>query len=170
VLQALFVLGSESQVDVSRILARLNEFLLERTEGEKYATIFFCMLTEDGLLRWPTPAIALRFCCALQERWRRYRRPHAGGIGWRAQRLKWERRRCAAGDKIVAYTDGVSEARITPAPAYDLKPHEGCASASMRHRAAMVNASAGESVDASPEGAAQADDLTVVVIEYQPGG
>jgi len=52
VLQGVFVAGSESQVDVSRILARLNEFLLERTEGEKYATIFFCMLTEDGLLRW----------------------------------------------------------------------------------------------------------------------
>ena len=33
-------------------MARINHFLNERTKGEKYATVFYCTVQRDGLLRY----------------------------------------------------------------------------------------------------------------------
>ena len=34
--------------DVREMLERMNRFLVERTEGEKYATLFYSLLSADG--------------------------------------------------------------------------------------------------------------------------
>ena len=37
-------------------MERLNRFLLERTGGEKYATVFYCLLERDGRLSYVNAA------------------------------------------------------------------------------------------------------------------
>ena len=39
-----------------RRLARLNRFLLDRTGGEKYATVFYSLLHNDGVLSYVNAA------------------------------------------------------------------------------------------------------------------
>ena len=53
------------------MMSRINLFLNERTEGEKYATVFYCIVSRDGLLRWAnaghcTPIVGAR----QREKWR----------------------------------------------------------------------------------------------------
>jgi len=38
-------MASGEPAHIAPRMARLNEFLLERTRGEKYATVFYCILT-----------------------------------------------------------------------------------------------------------------------------
>ena len=40
-LQGMFVMTSDDPLHIEPRLTRLNEFLLERTRGEKYATVFY---------------------------------------------------------------------------------------------------------------------------------
>src|SRR5262249_13769216 len=49
-LQGTFLMASGDPADIEPSMARLNEFLLERTKGEKYATVFFCILESSGRL------------------------------------------------------------------------------------------------------------------------
>ena len=51
-LQGSFLLASDSETDIEQMMSRINLFLNERTEGEKYATVFYCTVSHDGLLRW----------------------------------------------------------------------------------------------------------------------
>ena len=51
-LQGSFLLASDSEADIEQMMSRINLFLNERTEGEKYATVFYCAVSRDGLLRW----------------------------------------------------------------------------------------------------------------------
>ena len=51
-LQGSFLLASDSETDIEQMMSRINLFLNERTEGEKYATVFYCTVK-------PTMA-----CCA----------------------------------------------------------------------------------------------------------
>ena len=41
-LQGCFLLASNEKPDIEQMMSRINLFLNERTEGEKYATVFYC--------------------------------------------------------------------------------------------------------------------------------
>ena len=47
-LQGTFLMASGELSHIGLRMERLNEFLLERTRGEKYATVFYCILHKDG--------------------------------------------------------------------------------------------------------------------------
>ena len=49
-LQGAFLLASES-LEMDQMMSRVNLFLHERTEGEKYATVFYCTVERGGRLR-----------------------------------------------------------------------------------------------------------------------
>jgi len=51
-LQGVFLMASMRPRDLEGMLALLNAFLLDRTRGEKYATVFYCTLDASGLLRY----------------------------------------------------------------------------------------------------------------------
>ena len=70
------------------------------------------------------------------------------------------------GDFLVIYTDGVSEATI---PAMNYSKKRGCADSwkiSRRERQAMGDAIR-EGMRVFTEGAAQSDDITILVIQYK---
>ena len=51
-LQGVFLMASANPDDLEGMLSALNWFLLERTRGEKYATVFYCTLNASGMLRY----------------------------------------------------------------------------------------------------------------------
>ena len=51
-LQGSFLVASDPELDIEQMMSRINMFLNERTEGEKYATVFYCTVNNDGVVRW----------------------------------------------------------------------------------------------------------------------
>ncbi len=165
-LQGAFLLGSESSLPIPDMLARISHFLNSRTQGEKYATIFYGVFEKDGWLTWANaghPAgLLVRPDGSLRE---------LASTGLPVGLL--EETAYAAedvvlkpGDKLVLYSDGVTEAQNeegqylgTAAVRRLVKAHagKGCREMEQALRAA---------VEEFTGGAAPADDVTVVVTEY----
>jgi len=166
-LQGGFLAVSHSEEALSRRLGRVNEFLNERTEGEKYATVFYCLLARDGRL----PYVNAGHCPALVVR-------RAGGLEaleatgmpvglvegaeFEAQEIT-----LAPGDKVIIYTDGVTEALNLDGEFFGRRRLREVAA---EHRAGSCRAlhdAIEAALNAFTEGAPQGDDITLVVLEYQ---
>jgi len=150
-----------------RRVVRLNQFLLDRTGGEKYATLFYSLLHDDGVLSYVNaaqcPPIVLR---TNGERLELEATGMPVGLMDSAE-FMLESLQLAPGDRVVVYSDGVTEAQnqnkefFGKKRLYDvLKAHAG-GSCTAIHDAIQ------ESVAAFTEGAPQSDDITVVVFEYR---
>jgi serine phosphatase RsbU (regulator of sigma subunit)/pSer/pThr/pTyr-binding forkhead associated (FHA) protein len=166
-LQGAFLAVSHSDSALHKRLEHINVFLNERTAGEKYATVFYCALERGGRLHY----VNAGHCAPLIVRL-------DGGLESLAatgmpvgliEQAEFEVREIElhSGDKIVIYTDGVTEAQNLQAEFFG------------RHRLRQVVAERREdscremhdavqsAIAAFTESAPQADDITLVVIEYR---
>jgi len=166
-LQGAFLAVSHGDTALHKRLDRINVFLNERTAGEKYATVFYCLLERAGRLHY----VNAGHCPPLIVR-------QAGGIESLAatappvgliESAEYEVIECSlhSGDKIVIYTDGVTEAQNLQGEFFGrqrlrhvVAEHHAGSSHSLHE--AIQNA-----VAAFTESAPQADDITLVVIEYR---
>jgi serine phosphatase RsbU (regulator of sigma subunit)/pSer/pThr/pTyr-binding forkhead associated (FHA) protein len=167
-LQGAFLLASDSADQIAPMMGRMNRYLLERTKGERYATVFYGILERSGACHWSNAG----HCAPMIV--------HAGGgvtnlattglpIGMiDGAQYGVEEIRLVAGDKIVIYSDGLTEA-----PDFDdrffgsaglcavLESHAG-------ETCAAIHAELLKAVEAHTQGTVLPDDVTVVVIEYAP--
>ncbi len=167
-LQGAFLRFAEMPADVEAMLGQLNRFLLERTGGEKYATLFYSVLTADGTLRWANaahcPPVLVRCGGALE-----LLEPTGMPVGL-IDNASFEVQTAALGDgdKLVLYTDGLTEARNEVGQFFESRRLLG-----LLRRAAglpcrvLHEALLGE-LARFTGGAEQADDITLLVIEYRP--
>lgn len=163
-IQGVFVASAAGAM--ARNVERLNRFLNERTGGEKYATLFYAMVSRDGRLRY----INAGHCApALVGRDGSYRKLEAtsmpvGMIETAEFAVAEERLR--AGDRVVVYSDGVTEAQNGSREFFGKKrlreAIQGAAGVGCKELFEAVQGA----VTAFTEGAAQSDDLTVLVVEY----
>jgi serine phosphatase RsbU (regulator of sigma subunit) len=167
-LQGSFLTGSNDPEEVEHMMTRINQFLYERTEGEKYATVFYCTLNRDGGLLWSNAGHATPFLLRASGSIETL-----GTTGMPLGMLDVatfgvQRVQLAPGDKIVAYSDGLSEAQDITGRFFEesrLKDMlRKCASAS----AAELHAALTGEVQAFTKGAIQSDDITALVMEYRP--
>jgi sigma-B regulation protein RsbU (phosphoserine phosphatase) len=167
-IQGVFLAAPYTSLVAEDAMARLNQFLVERAEGEKYATVFYGTLYRTGLLRY----VNAGHCAPLLVR-------AAGGIttlgptglpvgmleeaAYAAQEVQ-----LSPGDMLVLYTDGLSEAQNLEG--------ESFGGARLRE-AVLAGAHAGcqalyEAVDgavwAFTEGTVQKDDMTIMAVEFCP--
>jgi sigma-B regulation protein RsbU (phosphoserine phosphatase) len=166
-LQGAFLLAAEGPGEIARTMSRINRFLNERTQGEKYATVFYCTVERNGLMRWsnaghPKPVLVR----------------HGGEMtSFQATGLPLgmldfaeygvEQVQLQAGDKVVAFSDGLSEAENAEGESFDRKRLWETLKAHARLDCAGLHARLMESLDGFTEGAVLSDDVTLVVIEYQ---
>ena len=75
-------------------------------------------------------------------------------------------RQLAPGDKVVIYTDGVSEAQNTAGEFFGRKRLEAIAAARAADSSAALHDAIQEAVAAFTEGAPLSDDITLLVLEY----
>ncbi len=167
-LQGAFSITSEDPAQVDALMARVNRFLNERAQGEKYATVFYCTIHRDGQLRWanaghPKPMLvrAGGELIALDSTGLPLGMLDVAAYETKTMQLE-------PGDKVVLYSDGLSEAENSDGDFFDraafrevLLRHTAASSIELHDR--LV-----EAVNDFTEDAEPSDDITTLVLEYRP--
>ena len=165
-LQGALITATDHSVALGRRMERLNHFLLERTSGEKYVTIFYCLVERTGLLSYVNAA----HCPPMLVR--------EGGIaaemaatGMPVGLLPQATFEVATvqlhpGDKIVIYTDGVTEAQNARSEFFGKKRLREIVTGHAAENCTAIHDAIQQAVSAFAEGASQSDDITVVVMEF----
>jgi len=165
-LQGAFLLGSEAAMPVEQMMARMNHFLNSRANGEKYATACYCTVRSDGVLCWanaghPQPWLIRR--SGDPERLLSTGLP----LGMLAtSQYEVLEKRLAPGDRIVLFSDGLSEAENTDGEFFEktalprvIREHPGLDCDELR---SALEREVMEFIGSE----VPADDVTIVVIEY----
>ena len=165
-LQGALITATEHPEAMGRRMERLNRFLLDRTGGEKYATVFYCLLHSGGRLHYVNaahcPPLVVRGSgeqVALEATGMPVGLVETADFGVAEQQL-------APGDKVVIYTDGVTEAQNTESAFFGKKRLREIVAARAGEGCAAMHDAIQEGVAAFTEGAAQSDDITVLVLEF----
>jgi sigma-B regulation protein RsbU (phosphoserine phosphatase) len=158
--------AGDDDYSLGQRLERINVFLNERTGGEKYATVFYCLLERGGGLRYVNaghcPPILARPGCDLE--WLPATAAPVGLLEHAAFEL--QQRALAAGDKLVIYTDGVSEAQNEDGEFFGKQRLRQAIAEHCAVSCQALHDGVQEAVAAFTGGAPQADDVTLVVLEY----
>ncbi|MGO9095144.1 MAG: SpoIIE family protein phosphatase [Bryobacteraceae bacterium] len=167
-LQGLFLAAPYTKLSIEEMMLRVNRFLNERTGGEQYVTIFYCTVEASGLMRWVNaghpPPLVMRAGGQLD-------RLAANGVpvGMLGESTYTvEEGRLEAGDKIVMYSDGLTEARNAEREFYGLK--RLCAVLNTQAAASCqgLHAAILSDLDEFTGRAPQSDDISLAVLEYRP--
>ena len=166
-LQGALITATDHSVVLGRRMERLNHFLIDRTSGEKYATIFYCLVERGGSLSYVNAA----HCPPMLVR--------DGGISTELaatampvgllEQATFEvaTEPLQPGDKIVIYSDGVTEAQNQRGEFFGKKRLREIVTRHAQESCAAIHDAIQEAVSAFAEGARQSDDITVVVMEYE---
>ena len=164
---ALITATDHPEAMVSRV-ERLNRFLLSRTGGEKYATLLYGLLSSDGSLHYVNaahcPPLVVRPDGSMHEL------ETTGmpvGLVETAEFPSAEYH-LAPGDKLVIYSDGVTEAQDIASNFFGKKRLREVLAANAAGRCGELHDAIQEAVASFAEGAPQSDDITVVVLEFRP--
>ena len=117
-LQGAFFLGSGSDVSLSGTLRRINRYLCDRSERTRFATVFAATIAHDATMRWSSaghcPAILVRPTGDYE-----LLSPTSRPVGlFDDADFPEEVCQLEPGDKLVVYSDGVTELRNTRAELY----------------------------------------------------
>lgn len=167
-LQGAFSVGSEGPFEIHDLMSRVNRFLNERAKGEKYATVFYCTVDRAGVLRWsnaghPKPYLLRRNSelVSLESTGMPLGMLDIAAYETRSIQLQ-------PGDKIVLFSDGVSEAQNAEGEFFDAKGLKATLRAFVGSSCVELNAQLVEAVEDFSEGSELADDITTLVLEYLP--
>jgi phosphoserine phosphatase RsbU/P len=166
-LQGAFVFASESDARIDEVMSRVNRFLIERARGEKYATVVYCTVNKAGELRWsnaghPQP-IVVRASGEL-ELLESTGMP-IGMLDIAVYEVKTMQ--LGPGDKLVLFSDGLSEAANSDGEFFDKKALKEFLCAHAGIGCADLHAKLVEAVEDFSEATEQEDDITMLVLEYQ---
>jgi serine phosphatase RsbU (regulator of sigma subunit) len=166
-LQGALITATDHSAVLGRRMERLNRFLLDRTGGEKYATVFYSLAERGGALSYVNAA----HCPPMLVR--------AGGIAaelaatgtpvglLEEATFEVATERLQPGDKIVIYSDGVTEAQNPRGEFFGRKRLREIVTRHAAGSCTAIHDAIQEGVSAFAEGARQSDDITVVVMEYE---
>jgi sigma-B regulation protein RsbU (phosphoserine phosphatase) len=168
-LQGAFLAASDDVTHLEGVLRRINEFLSVRPEAEKYATVFCALLRRTGEGAGEGMYINAGHCAPIIVR------PAAAqqtldpttfpvgliaGVEFKSQSFRME-----AGDKLVAYTDGVTEAQNDAGEFFGMRRLTEVTKAGASGSAETLHHEIQEAVAAYTHGAPQSDDITLLVLE-----
>ena len=166
-LQGVFYTTAALDIPVTEITKRVNQFLCERSSEDRYATLFYGVLDLTGTLEYinagHVPPLVRRASHELVEL------PSANfPVGmFKEAEFTAERISLSAGDYVVIYSDGVSEARNL----HDEMFEQERLSSLLREFSGSTVEELAESIRSGVRnftgGAPQADDITMVVIQYK---
>jgi len=167
-LQGTFLMASGDPAHIAPRMARLNEFLLERTRGEKYATVFYCILDVSGLLSYSNAGHCAPFLVSPDGRLRTLNTTSMPVGMLEDAPFQMLQRELAPGDKLVIYSDGLTEAEDADGAFFDTERLRLCLREHAALDAAGLHAKLLEAVDRFTEGGIVRDDITALVLEYAP--
>ncbi len=169
-LQGALITATEHPQALGRRIRRVSSFLWERTTGEKYATVFYCLLDRNGRLSYVNaahcPPIIVRGSGGMES---------LDTTGMPVGLLETagfavSENQLATGDKVVIYTDGVTEAQNAAGEFFGKKRLREILAARSPESCDSIHDAIQEAVAAFTEGTAQSDDITVLVLEFRNAG
>jgi len=166
-LQGAFSITSESPAGIDDLMARVNRFLNERAQGEKYATVFYCTIHRNGQIHWvnaghPKPFLVRSASEIVPLDSTGLPLGMLAAASYETKTLQLE-----PGDKLVLFSDGLSEAENAEGVFFDrslrelLEAHASAGSTEL-HRCLI------EAVNEFTEDSDPGDDITTLVLEYRP--
>ncbi|MDQ6705821.1 MAG: PP2C family protein-serine/threonine phosphatase, partial [Acidobacteriota bacterium] len=168
-LQGVFLNVSESTADMRQQMERINHFLNERTDGGKYATIFYCLLDELGRLRYINAGHCAPVVVPAEDPLS-YLETTAMPVGLMSETaFDIGEQRLAPSDKVVIYSDGVTEAQSPAGEFFGRRRLRETILAHRKDSCQVMHDTIQEAVRVFTEGAPQSDDVTLVVLEFRRG-
>ena len=167
-LQGTFLMASGDPAHIEPRMARINEFLLDRTKGEKYATIFYCILDASGRLSYSNAGHCAPFLLSPDGRLQTLHTTSMPVGMLEDAPFHMARIEMSPGDKLVIYSDGLTEAENSAGAFFDTDRVRQCLRRHAASDAFQLHAALLEAVDEFTEGGAIGDDITTLVIEFSP--
>jgi len=167
-LQGAFAFGSEGHLAIDELMARVNRFLNERARGEKYATVFYCTVDRGGELRWSNAGHPKPFLVRANGELQLL---DSTGLplgmlepaSYEVKSVQLE-----PGDKIVLFSDGLSEAQNAAGDYFDRRVLGETLQDNAAASCTELHAKLIEAVEYFGEGTEVSDDITALVVEYRP--
>ena len=167
-LQGAFLLASEGEKNIELMMTRINHYLVERARGEKYATLFFCNLHRNGLLQYANAGHCAPIIVSANGELHSLP-ANSMPIGLiEAAPYKVDEYRLKPGDKVVCYSDGLSEAQNAVEEFFEVARIEAALRANFSGSCGDVLTALKQTIQDFTEEAPQGDDMTLVVFEYLP--
>jgi sigma-B regulation protein RsbU (phosphoserine phosphatase) len=164
-LQAAFLAAIRGDTDLADACAHVNDFIVERTTPERYATFFVGKLQSDGTLHYVNaghnPPMLIdgdKEAVAL----------FGGGmpLGLFPERTyELQETHVPAGAVVVAYSDGVSEANDPHENEYGMERFEVAARAQHTSSAERISKAVFDDVELFADGTPPFDDLTLMIVK-----
>ncbi len=165
-LQAAFLAATQTSEDLAFVCSHVNNFLVERTSPERYATFFVGLLRPDGQLQFVNaghnPALLVRGDAEPK-------RLIGGGmpLGLFADRdYEVQTVQLNDDDVVVVFSDGITEANNPAEEEYGEEALASVVVAERHQNAAVMGKAVFDAVSAFSTGAPQHDDLTLMIIKY----
>lgn len=165
-LQGAFFATAGDKSPLTDTMSRINKYVCERSQLRNYATVFYTTVDHKGVARWINaghcPPLVVRAAGGVEAL------PASGcPVGlFPMSPFSQEEVTLRKGDKLVIYTDGVSEAENPDGQQFseerltELVQNYAKASAADLHKGII------DAVGVFTAGAPQNDDLTLLVLEY----
>jgi serine phosphatase RsbU (regulator of sigma subunit) len=164
---ALLTVARDAKLLESR-MQRINRYLNERTEGEKYATIFYGLLDRAGGLTYVNAGHCSPILCTRAGEYE-YLKTTSMPVGLIEEtEFQSDTRQLRPGDKLVIYSDGVTEAANPEGDFFGKKRLREIVTAHAAAGCGELHDAVIEAVTAFIGTAPQADDITLLVAEYCP--
>ena len=165
-LQGALMAASDHPNALALRIRRLSQFLLERTAGEKYATVYQSLLHDDGRLNYVNaahcPPVLIRASAELSEL-----ETTGMPVGlMEGAEFALSEERLGPGDKLLIYSDGVTEAQNEAGEFFGKRRLFQVIQFHAGGSAAALHDAVHEAVAAFTGGAAQSDDITLLVLEF----
>jgi sigma-B regulation protein RsbU (phosphoserine phosphatase) len=166
-LQGVFFTTAAMDISLPGVFSRVNQYLCERSGEDRYATVFYGILDKMGRFEYVNaghvPPLLKRKAGGLE------------GLGsanfpvgmFAEAEYQTARVQLEAGDFLVIYTDGVSEASNTQSELFEEARLRVIIQDFSGETVQQLGDAIREGMRIFTEGAAQSDDITILVIQYK---
>jgi len=160
-------LSASSTTDIPEVLSRINTFLSDRSEHGKYATMFYSKLDSAGRLTYANAGHCAPLLVRITGQIEKLESTSMPVGLVPGASFALEHRDLQPGDRIVLYTDGVTEAQNDAGEFFGRKRLREAVQSAGGADCAELHATIQKAILDFTAGAEQADDLTLVVVEYR---
>lgn len=167
-LQGAFLVVCETPREIEQMMIRVNAYLNERTKGEKYATVFYCTVDSSGTLQWANAGHCTPLLVHTDGRLKTLQTTGMPLGMLEAASYSVEEVELAPGDKIVMYSDGLTEAESGENQFFGTQRLRELLRANAHLGSAALHKAILSAIEEYTDGSVLNDDVTLVVVEYQP--
>ena len=166
-IQGAFFASLTEEGRLSETVTRINRYLCERSTNARFATVFYSLVRRDGTAQ----CVNAGHCPGIVVR-------ASGQIDWlnantiplglfQESEFPVQEYRLGPGDKLVLYSDGVSEATNRSQEQFGEKRVAEVVAEHASLNALQLFDTLGREIEAFTDGSAQDDDVTLLVLGYQ---